>query len=85
MNPNHIMPKEHMTKVMDLYKRLPEHEQINYRLYEKITHDISNDGDDGFTNGEIVSTLKTIVIMLCEECVANSEKMDYERIQEANV
>jgi hypothetical protein len=76
------MPKEHMTKVMDLYKRLPEHEQINYRLYEKITHDISN---DGFTNGEIVSTLKTIVIMLCEECVANSEKMDYERIQEANV
>lgn len=85
MNINNNMSKEHMDKVLSIYRGLPDTYRIDQGLYEALTKTLNDvaGGDDPLENGQTLATLQTIVLMLCESCVKFTEEQEYEEIQES--
>ncbi len=81
MNPK--MTKKHMTRVVSMYRELPEQSNMDYELYKKILHIFK--GYDKLENGVVLDTLKAIVIMMCEQCIEHEERMEYIEIQESMI
>ena len=78
------MSKEHMEKVMMLYKDLPDANSLDHGLYDELKETLNRvgGGDNPLPNGAIMATLQSIVLMLCESCVEWTEEQEYETIQE---
>jgi hypothetical protein len=75
-------PKEYMEKLLHEYNEIPNGENINKELYNSII-DVLEAKEPAYTNGEIVDTLKTIVLMMCKNCTDYCDDKEYERIQES--
>ena len=73
--------KEHMDMVMTEYKNLPNTEMTSKILYENLIK-IINKYEGKVTNGEILNTLKLILIQLCETCITHVEDEKYSELQE---
>mgnify|MGYP003966388045 CR=1 FL=1 len=85
MNINKNMSKEHMDNVLSIYRHLPYADKIDQGLYEALTKTMNDvaSGDEPLENGVTLSTLQTIVLMLCESCVEYTEEQQYESVQES--
>jgi hypothetical protein len=84
MKINERMSKEHMEKVMMLYKDLPDPNSLDHGLYDALKETLNRvgGGDSPLPNGVIMATLQSFVLMLCESCVEWTEEQEYETIQE---
>ena len=73
--------KVHAKLVVDTYKSLPNMELTNNDVYDDVCKTLDKyNGKIG--NGEMLDTLKLIVLQLCESCAKFIETEKYKDIQE---
>ena len=73
--------KEHAKFVVDTYKALPNMELTNNDVYDDVCKTLDKyNGKIG--NGEMLDTLKLIILQLCESCAKFVEEEKYKEIQE---
>ena len=59
--------KKHSKLVMDTYYALPDVDMTNGNVYNSLVATL-HEYDDQVGNGEVLNTLKLIIIQLCENC-----------------
>jgi len=75
--------KMHYQEVMREYRSLPSTDMMSKKLYEDVTDVITKaNRKQSCTNGEIMNTMKLIVMQLAEMCITFVEERDYEDLQE---
>ena len=72
--------KEHLDKIMEEYKKLPDTDFCSQKVYEAMI-DTLNDIND-VSNGEVLTTLKMMVLQLCENMTTFTEEEEFRQIQE---
>lgn len=72
--------KEHLDKIMEEYNRLPDTDFCSKKVYEAMI-DTLNDITD-VSNGEVLTTLKMMVLQLCENMTTFTEEEEFRQIQE---
>jgi|TARA_B110000438_G_scaffold302663_1_gene361083 hypothetical protein len=73
--------KEHAELVMDTFKALPDIDLTDRKLYDDLIRTLNKyNGEIG--NGEVLATLKLIIMQLCEHCADFIEEQKYEELQE---
>ena len=73
--------KAHTEFIIDTYQSLPEIDLTNRKLYDDLVRVLNRyNGEIG--NGEVLNTLKLILMQLCESCADFVEEQKYEEIQE---
>ena len=68
-NPN----KDQIKQVLQEYERLPDTDMLSKNLYDALV-DTCNNGNKEVTNGEVMNTLKLMVIQMCEKMVIDTNK-----------
>lgn len=72
--------KEHLDKIMEEYNKLPDTDFCSKKVYEAMI-DTLNDITD-VSNGEVLTTLKMMVLQLCENMTTFTEEEEFRQIQE---
>lgn len=72
--------KEHLDKIMEEYNKLPDTDFCSQKVYEAMI-DTLNDITD-VSNGEVLTTLKMMVLQLCENMTTFTEEEEFRQIQE---
>ena len=68
-NPN----KDQIKQVLHEYEKLPDTDMLSKNLYDALV-DTCNNGNKEVTNGEVMNTLKLMVIQMCEKMVIDTNK-----------
>jgi hypothetical protein len=73
--------KEHAELVMNTFKSLPDINLTDRELYDELIKTL-NKYNGKIGNGEVLATLKLIIMQLCEHCACFIEEQKYEELQE---
>lgn len=65
--------KNQIKEVLREYERLPEPDMLNKKLYDALV-DACNKSSKEVTNGEVMNTLKLMVIQMCEKMVTDTNE-----------
>ena len=65
--------KDQIKQVLKEYEKLPDVDMLNKKLYDALV-DACNNGNKEITNGEVMNTLKLMVIQMCEKMVTDTNK-----------
>ena len=60
--------KVHAKLVVDTYRKLPDMELTNSEIYDDVCKTLDKYVNRNIGNGEMLDTLKLIVLQLCESC-----------------
>jgi hypothetical protein len=72
--------KEHMKGVLKEYEKLPNIDMLDKKLYDDL-RELFN--ESSHTNGEIMNTMKLMVIQMCEKMMEiNNSQSFTEEVQE---
>ena len=73
--------KKHSKLVMDTYQSLPDIDMTNKEVYNSLV-DTLHEYNDKVGNGEVLNTIKLIIMQLCENCAEFIEEEKYKMLQE---
>ena len=73
--------KAHAELVMNTFRSLPDVDLTDRKLYDDLIM-ILNKYNGEIGNGEVLATLKLIIMQLCEHCADFVEEQKYEELQE---
>ena len=65
--------KDQIKQVLKEYEKLPEPDMLNKKLYDSLV-DACNKSGKEVTNGEVMNTLKLMVIQMCEKMVTDTNE-----------
>ena len=72
--------KEHLKGVINQYEKLPDVDMLDKKLYDDM-RELFN--ESSHTNGEIMNTLKLMVIQMCEKMMEETTPQSFtEEVQE---
>jgi DNA-binding ferritin-like protein (Dps family) len=71
--------KEYLKGVIHEYKKLPYIDMLNQKLYDDM-RELFNESD--CTNGEVMNTMKLMIIQMCEKMMEETTQSFTEEVQE---